>query len=395
MRGHGIDPLRIRLLPVALTCVLGLAACGRPDTAQERDAPTEEAEASAEGPSAGTADNGAIPSRLRLSPEELDHVEIRTIRVARRPLRPRVLASGEVRVDDSRVAEIVSRVPGIVEDVHAFQEDAVAAGSPLVEIYSTEYLIAQQELLQARARVSREEAGGDSTSVRLAREILEASRERLALLGAGPAEVETLLETGRLDRTLSLRAPLSGRVLESMVVSGGSIEAGTTLLRIADLSRVWVVVELRETDLGAVALGDPIEVRAKAYPGSVFGGRLDRIGGILDPETRTVEARAVVPNPDGRLKPGMFVTVEIQTRGDGRSALAVPVESVQRLADRPVAFVPAGGGSFEIRRLDLGPQVGDFYEVRGGLAEGETVVTEGSFLLKSELTKESFGADED
>ncbi|HZD04756.1 MAG TPA: efflux RND transporter periplasmic adaptor subunit, partial [Longimicrobiales bacterium] len=206
-------------------------------------------------------------------------------------------------------------------------------------------------------------------------------------------EVNGVLERAAPAPLLAVRAPIDGSVLQTDVTRGRHVAAGDALFRVADLSTLWVAIDLYESDLAYVSPGDSVTLQVKAFPGRAFPGRIARVGQVMDSVTRTVRTRGVVASR-GRLKPGMLASVTIHPAGPSARILAIPAAAVQRIDDRPVAFVRAGPGRFRVRRLTTGIEQEGYVEVVEGLQPGDTVVTRGSFLLKSELLKATFAEDE-
>ena len=200
------------------------------------------------------------------------------------------------------------------------------------------------------------------------------------------------MNTGITGGLFELRTPIAGTVVQSHAVLGSAIEPGTELFHISNLSTLWVNVDVYEDDLRFVHEGDEVTLSVKAYPDSRFGGRITQLGGLLDPETRTVKARAVVRNPGQRLRPGMFADVVIHTRPLTERVPSIPAEAVQTLEDVSVVFVTEGNGRFAVREVELGQEEEGIVLVHHGVTPGERVVTRGSFLLKSELLKGTFEA---
>jgi cobalt-zinc-cadmium efflux system membrane fusion protein len=181
-------------------------------------------------------------------------------------------------------------------------------------------------------------------------------------------------------------------VVERPVTLGQMVEPKDTLFVIMDLTEVWIVVDVYERDLAQVAIGQRVKVRIAAWGGREFEGTIQDVGAVVEATTRAVKVRVVLPNPAGELKAGMFATVTIEaTTGVTRERLVAPAEAVQRDGDDSFVFVPRGEREFEPRRVKVGATLGDVVEIEEGLTEGETVVTAGSFLLKSELMKEQLG----
>ena len=185
---------------------------------------------------------------------------------------------------------------------------------------------------------------------------------------------------------LSVRATLSGTVLEASVLAGDWVDLGANLFRLADLSTLWASLHIQEKDLSSVKAGAEAVLRTQAYPGEDFRGRLVLVGDVVDAGTRTVEGRVEVPNPSGKLKPGMYVDGSVAAAGE-RAVIAVPEAALQDDEGRAVVFVKTGERTFERREVVAGERFAGYVEILSGLTEGETVVTSGGFLLKSEMRK--------
>ncbi|HOW96442.1 MAG TPA: efflux RND transporter periplasmic adaptor subunit [Kiritimatiellia bacterium] len=316
------------------------------------------------------------PRRLALSPAARRLAEVDVTPAERRPVAVDVRLAGRIEPDETRVATIAPRVGGRIDRLYAnFTGIAVKAGDPLADLYSPELLAAQQELLQAGR------AGA----------LLDAARERLRLWGLTSEQVAEIERGGQVREHLAFHAPLGGVVVEKDAREGQYVEAGMPLFTVADLSTVWAVLDAYESDLAWLREGQETALEAEAYPGEPLRGTIAFIEPVVDPMTRTVRVRADVPNPGGRLKPGMFIraTVKASTAGDGTGAapLVIPASAPLITGARAVVYVAVPGeeGAFEGREIALGPRAGDFYVVRSGLEEGERVVTSGAFKLDSSL----------
>jgi len=213
-------------------------------------------------------------------------------------------------------------------------------------------------------------------------DLVEASRRRLRLLDVSDNQIEAVLRTGRARRTLTIYSPSAGVITEKKVVRGQSVMAGDGLFTIADLSRVWIDVQLREADASAVRVGSVAAVEIAGLVGRTTSGRVEFIAPTLQADTRTVGARIAIANTGGAFKPGMYATVRLST--PGRSALTVPSSAILRTGDRNVVFVDMGAGSLMPHEVQLGAEAGDFIEVLSGLERGHRVVTSAQFLLDSE-----------
>ena len=190
-----------------------------------------------------------------------------------------------------------------------------------------------------------------------------------------------------------MRAPGPGIVIEKELTQGEVIEAGKKVFTISDLSTVWVLLNIYEKDLAKVTQVTSVKIQTESYPGEIFAGKVAYIGDVLDPQNRTVSVRVEVPNPNRRLKPGMFATAEVVTGGASAKGIVIPSSAIQKIEGKPVAFVRQRDGSFAKKELQLGKEMSGKVEVTSGLTEGDAVVTEGSFSLKSELLKETLAED--
>jgi len=250
----------------------------------------------------------------------------------------------------------------------------VRKGEPLLTLYSPELYQSEQEFLielQGARQAGAHDAGA-----------LSAARERLRLLEVPAEEIDRLEREGKAETHLTLRAPVDGTVLERGVTEGDHVGPSTPLLTLADLSRVWLLVDLYEIDLPRVKVGDRATFSTDAMPGRVFDGRVEFIYPTVSVETRTVKARIVLDNTDGNLRPGMYGRVRLAPRG--APVLMVPMEAVIRTGEHDYVFITRPGGRFEPRMVWTGKSGDDWIEVTRGLTEGETVVASASFLIDSE-----------
>lgn len=300
-----------------------------------------------------------------------------------RTLTSETRATGIVTVDETRVTQVAPKFGGFVERLYVNATgQRVGRGQPLLEVYSPELVAAQQELLaagQLEREIGRSAVPGvpGSTS-----DLVAAAKRRLQLWDISNAQIAEVLRTGRPRRALTLFAPASGVVLEKRVVQGQAIAAGESLYTIADLSGVWIDVQLRGIDAEAVRAGSAAEIHLAGLPGLWRIGRVSYVYPTIDTTSRALRARVVVANADGALKPGMYATVRLST--PRRSALAVPSTAVLRGGDRDVVFVDVGDGSLLPREVELGGSAGALTEILGGLEPGQRVVTSAQFLLDSE-----------
>lgn len=333
---------------------------------------------------AGMAGMSAAHSgTVKLTPAQIDQFGITFGSAEVRPLSVETRATGVVTFDETRIAQVAPRFGGFVEHLYVnFTGQPVRRGQPLLEIYSPELVAAQQELLLA-GQLQRDIGGSAVPGVPgRATDLVDAAKRRLQLWDIPDGQIEQILRTRKVRRTLTLFAPASGVVVEKKVLQGQSITTGDVLYTIADLSDVWVDVELRETDAALVRPGSLAGIEVAGLPGHTFAGRVSYVYPTLDSASRSVQARVIVPNPGGTLKPGMYATVRLTT--PGASALTVPSSAVLRTGERNVVFVRTQGGELAPHDVQPGRTAGDYTEILSGVLAGQRVVTSGQFLLDSE-----------
>jgi multidrug efflux pump subunit AcrA (membrane-fusion protein) len=290
---------------------------------------------------------------------------------------------GRVAVAETGREAVHAKYEGYVEKLYVnFTGKPVRQGQPLLGLYSPEIVAAQKEYLVARGAQARL---GDSSVPGVARggaELAEAARLRLRAFDVSPDEIAALERTGTPRRTITVRSPISGVVVEKTAVEGMRVSPADRLYEIANLSRVWILADVYEKDLGAVRVGLPARVTLAAQPGAELRGTVTFVSPTVKPDTRTAEARIEVDNPAGVLKPDMFADVSLE--GSPAAALTVPESAVIPTGERTLVFVDKGNGQYEPREVALGARTPSGYEVRRGLVAGERVVVSANFLLDSE-----------
>jgi len=328
------------------------------------------------------------------------------------PLTRSITRNTEVEYNANRYARLPARAAGIVAEVRKDLGERAETGESLAVVDSVEVGGAKAEVLQAverlnlwTATVAQERslvAQGVGTQremlaaeTRLAESRIELSkaRQRLRTLGLTAAAVEQAEKTGDTSSLLDLVSPLAGIVVERAAVVGEAVPQGAALLSVADTSTMWAVVDLMESDTAGVRVGQGVVVTLDGLPGRGFAGTLTWLSTQIDPKTRTIKARAEVANPDGLLRAHMFGRAEIHTRR-GEQATMVPKEAVQWEGCCNIVFVDAGeeGAAYRPVKVHLGYETPTHYEVLSGLSGGERIVTQGSYLLKTEILKGSIGA---
>ncbi len=312
------------------------------------------------------------PRELKLSETALALADIETAPVERRTLVQEIRMPGKIVYDESRLQEITSLAAGRIERLLVNYTGApVRAGETLAEIYSPDALAASVEFLAA-AR-----AGGDSR---------DASRRRLELLGVADDQIDAALATGQPLQTFRLVSPADGVLARLDVRAGAWIERGQPLALIASVDPLWAELDAYESDIGWIETGQALHLTVEAFPGNDFMAEVTFVPAELNDRTRSVKVRANVPNPDGRLRPGMFLRAQLR-REAPEKALAIPDTAPLLTGTRAVVYVksPDQPGVFEGRVVTLGNKAGSYYEVIEGLSEGEQVVVRGNIRLDSAM----------
>ncbi|MEE4272131.1 MAG: efflux RND transporter periplasmic adaptor subunit [Thermoanaerobaculales bacterium] len=335
---------------------------------------------------AGHGGAGSAPAspEVYLAPSVIQSMNVTTAAAERRDLIRRVVTVGSLDYDEALMVSVTPRFSGFVERVYVNTlGQPVRRGDPLFEIDSPELVQTQRELLAAVRYAAR--LGGASPEVRdRARALLESSRRRLDTWEISPERVAEIESTGEVQRTVTVSAPADGVVMQRLHgLKGMAVEPGMDLLHIADLSTLQLRVELYEHQLGLVGVGDPAEVSFDALPDADFSGRVRYIEPAVAPETRTVGLILEVPNPDGRLRVGLFAEVSFSVTA-ARDALVVPSQAVIRTGDRDLVVIALGEGRFAPRQVTLGAESDGLVEVAAGLADGDRIATSAQFLIDSE-----------
>jgi len=362
--------------------------------------------------------NGATHAIVELSEHARAMAAVETAPVERRPLEAQLRAVGKVQPNETTLAAVVSRVDGYVERLFVdFTGLQVRKGDHLVEIYSPDLIVAQQELLLS--------SGTAADSARL----------KLVRLGLTEAQVDNLSQGKKMTDRITLFSPIQGTVIEKMVVQNSAVKAGDVLYRLANLESVWVYLDIYEYELERVRYGRSVELTTESYPGDTFTGRVWFISPVVSEETRTVKVLVNIDNRDGKLKPGMYVSALlrvpllaggqsaptglegqwtcpmhpsvlqpgsgkcsicgmdlVQIPGTGRVVtdeerlvLALPATAVLDSGVRKLVYVERAKGEYTPVEVTLGARAGDFYPVLKGLTGGERLVSRGNFLLDSQF----------
>lgn len=351
---------------------------------------------------------------IRLTAEQIKAANIRLGVVEVRTETAVLEATGQVAAADDRQARVGVRVAGRISALKAGVGSVVKKDQILAIVESPELGRAKSDYVSAAAaaRLARENANrekqlfdknisaevewrkAEAEAVQTAAE-WQAAENRLHALGVGDAELPD--RVAHFSSAFSVASPIDGVVIERPVTLGEMVNTDKSLFLVIDTAEVWLLVDVFERDLAQVALGQHVKVGVVAYKDEPFEGTVSYIGAVVEPRSRAVKVRIALANPKGRLKPGMFARVSLaDTKGDEHEHLFVPVEAVQRTEGGAVVFVPGDrAGEFVARPVKLGHETGKSVAIESGLEAGQQVVVSGSFILKSELGRESLGEGHD
>lgn len=298
----------------------------------------------------------------------------------RKRMRHTMRSVGLVAPDKARLWEFVARVDGYVQKLNVTSPgEAVEKGQALLTIYSPELFVAEREmldLLATRDRASTPEAKAS------AERVLVATRHRLEQWNITPPQVAELEKSRQPSEVLVLNSPFRGVIQDVPVDQGRKVSVGDHLVEVADLSLVWVWAEFYEDELPMLEKGQKVRLTTKSYPGEAFQGELSLINPFLTEMKRTVKVRVDIPNPDFKLRPGMYVDMELNM--DMGEGLTIPVSAIMPTGSRSLVFIDKGEGKLEPRAVQLGRKFGNIYEIKSGLKEGERVVASANFLIDAE-----------
>jgi len=320
---------------------------------------------------------------VQLTPQRMQSIGVKFGTAQISTVSNELRVTGNVDVDERRLATVQTRFPGWIRRVFADATyDYVRKGQPLFTIYSPDLVTTEQEYLLARKNQQRVHTSSVSGVALGAETLVTAAKERLLQWEVPEGEIAKLESTGKIITDLTINSPVSGYIKERNALPNMYVQPETKLYTVADLSTVWVNAQVFQADLGRIKTGDTAVVTVDAYSGRTFKGRVDSILPEIDMSTRTARVRLIFPNPGLLLKPGMYVNVVLSNRMG--KALTVPASAVFHSGSRNLVFINKGEGSLEPREVDLGQRVGDDYVVLKGINPGEPLVTSANFLIDSE-----------
>lgn len=296
-----------------------------------------------------------------------------------------VPVSGKLAFDTEHLHLASSRVAGRLDRIFVFEGNKVSAGQPLAEIYSPDYISAENEYLLARNTVHTFQAGGDKELLNDAKATFDAAKNKLRVLGASEQEIASLDKTGVAASHLILRAPISGMIVKRNMDPGAFLNLGDSFMSIVNTSKLWFLGNIYEDDYSKVKIGQSLQMESAALPGKQFAGKISYITPSIDPTTHTLAIRCDVQNPEGILRPEIFVTSNLTV--GMKHAVVVPKEAILDIKGASFVIIDRGNGTYERVAVSVEAYKEDMVAVLSGLFGTERIVTKGSTLVNEMLAK--------
>jgi RND family efflux transporter MFP subunit len=320
---------------------------------------------------------------VQLTPERMQSIGVRMDTVEYKQLSDDIRATGTVDINERLLSYVQVRFPGYIRKVFANATyQYVRKGDPLFTIYSPDLVATQQEYLLARQNQKALSASTVDGVASGAESLSAAAEQRLEQWEVPQSEITKLKETGKPVTDLIINSPVTGYITERNALPNMYAEPSTKLYTVVDLSRVWVYAQVFQNDVGRVKPGDRAQITVDSYPGRIFSGQIEEILPQVDMATRTVRVRLTMENPGLKLKPGMFVNVDVKTSLERQ--LVIPASAVFQSGTRQLVFLNHGNGNLEPKEITVGPRVGEEFVVLKGLEAHQSIVTSANFLIDSE-----------
>lgn len=320
---------------------------------------------------------------VTIDPEVQQNMNIKTETVQEKQLSSKVITNGVLVTNETSEYIVTTRINGWVEKLYVnYTGQQISKGSKLMDIYSPELVSAQQELLTALSYQNTVNESSLNSIRESGDELVKNSMRKLELLEVPESEIKRLIDTKEVKTYITLFAHNSGTVLEKNIVEGQKVMGGIPLLKIANLSTLWLMTDIYEYELAKVKLGSKASITFNFLPGKIYDGKVSFIYPTLDPKSRTVKIRIELIN-HGELKPSMFASITIQGEDLGSKPI-VPENAVIRSGMNNVVILSLGNGKFKPQEIQLGGYADGYYQVLNGLREGNTIVTSAQFLIDSE-----------
>ncbi|NBU97066.1 MAG: efflux RND transporter periplasmic adaptor subunit [Spirochaetia bacterium] len=348
-------------------------------------------------------------NRIKIPPDVLKSHPLSFTKLRERGFYEEIVLPGKVSFDLERMANVGSRVPGRVNKVYVKEGDMISNGSPLAVISSIELGTAQADYLKSRARlevlksqldrandlfeqkiISTKEFEMTNVEFRTVKTEMETSLNSLLVYGLSQNEI-TELEKGKLAPSmLTLRSPIAGTVTERKAVNGQSVSTEENLFIVANLTRLWIILDVYEKDLYSVKLDVEANVFTLGDRPETVKARVAHVSEIIDPVKHTAEIRLEVDNRDFKLKPGQTVSAKVQgliSESKSKRIMVVPSDSIHKIEGKSFVFIAHTDGTFEAKSVEVGESIDDDIEIKSGISTEDNIVSQGSFLLKSEYLK--------
>jgi RND family efflux transporter MFP subunit len=325
---------------------------------------------------------------IQLAPERMQSIGVKLGAVEYKQLSDDIRSTGTVDIDERLLSYVQVRFPGYIRKVFANATyQYVRKGEPLFTVYSPDLVATQQEYLLARQNQKALSASTVDGVASGAASLSSAAEQRLEQWDVPQSELKKLKDTGKPITDLTIDSPVSGYITEYNALPNMYVDPSTKLYTVADLSRVWVYAQVFQDDVSRIRPGDTARITVDAYPGHTFFGQIEAILPQVDMTTRTVRVRLAIANPGLKLKPGMFVNVDV--KASLGCQLVLPASAVFQSGTRQLVFLNHGNGSLEPKEITVGPRVGDDFVVLKGLAAHQSIVTSANFLIDSESQLQS------
>ncbi|GBD87275.1 cation efflux system protein CusB precursor [bacterium BMS3Abin03] len=329
-------------------------------------------------------DEGAESGIVKISGTTQQNMNVKTAIVKKRKLRSQVITNGILEIDERKEFVVTTKVGGWIEKLYVnYTGQEVRKGEKLIDIYSPELVAAQQEYITALSYAASVMNSSDKDISMSGEGLINNSIRKLELLDVSDKEIERLRTTKKINKYVTLYAPFNGTVISKEVIEGEKIKPGSPLLKIADLSNLWLMADIYEYELAKISVGSSADIKFNFLPGKTFKGKLSFIYPTLNPKTRTVKVRIDMPNYKNELKPSMFATITINGKDLGDYPV-VPEDAIIRSGQTNIIILALGNGKFRPVDVKLGNYAEGYYQVLNGLTEGSKIVTSAQFLIDSE-----------
>ena len=389
--------LRTSLVWIAVVAVVAAVLVYRSHPPKSSSMISSEVQPVAAGPSVGANQSASkMPEQkpevpltpVQLTPERMQSIGVTTGTVEYKQLSDDIRATGTVDIDERLVSYVQVRFAGYIRQVFANATyQSVRKGEPLFTVYSPEVVATQQEYLLAQQNQKQLQASSVDGVASGAASLSSAAEQRLEQWDIPQSEIAKLKDSGKPITDLTINSPVSGYITERNALPNMYVEPSTRLYTVTDLSHVWVYAQVFQDDVGRLKPGDKAAITVDSYPSQIFSGRIEDVLPQVDMATRTVRVRLAIANPSLKLKPGMFVNVDLKT-SLGRQ-LVVPASAIFQSGTRQLVFLNHGNGSLEPKEVTVGPRVGDDFVVLKGLQSHQSIVTSANFLIDSESQLQS------